>query len=126
VGSQVGASVRVRGLRLAAGYGLSYKAELAGGGLRLLCAAALVAAGLLRAWLGVLASALAAAATALVARLGPETRPAEDLRPYQRQVLRYLLPSLPSALYFSVQGPVTVWLAATFGSTGNLAAAGAL
>jgi hypothetical protein len=49
-----------------------------------------------------------------------------DLRPYRRQVLRYLSPSLPSALYFSVQGPLTIWLAATFGSTGNIAEVGAL
>jgi O-antigen/teichoic acid export membrane protein len=123
---QVSSSVRVLALRLADRYGLSYKAELTGGGVRLLLALLLVATGLLRAWLGVLVSSLGAAATALVARLGPETRTAADLRPYQRKVLRYLLPSLPSALYFSIQGPLTVWLATTFGSTRNMAEVGAL
>jgi len=129
---QVSASVRVLALRLADRYGLSYRAELTGGGVRLLLALALVALGLLRAWLGVLVSSCGAAATAIIAkpagtaRPGPEARTPADLRPYRRQVLRYLLPSLPSALYFSVQGPLTVWLAATFGSTRNLAEVGAL
>ena len=51
---------------------------------------------------------------------------AADLRPYRRQVLRYLSPSLPSALYFSIQGPLTIWLTTTFGSTRNIAEVGAL
>jgi hypothetical protein len=67
--------------------------------------------------------------TAILAR-SPRSRglaaPAEDLRPYRREVLRYLLPSLPSALYFSVQGPLTVWLATTFGPVRNIAEVGAL
>jgi hypothetical protein len=41
-------------------------------------------------------------------------------------VLRYMLPTLPSALYFSVQAPLIVWLAATFGNTRNIAEVGAL
>ncbi|MEA2602392.1 MAG: hypothetical protein QOF89_3384 [Acidobacteriota bacterium] len=123
---QVSSSVRVLALRLADRYGLSYRAELTGGGVRLLLALVLVAAGLLWAWLGVLVSSLGAAATALVARPGPETRTAAELRPYRAKVLRYLLPSLPSALYFSIQGPLTVWLATTFGSTRNMAEVGAL
>ena len=41
-------------------------------------------------------------------------------------MLRYLAPSLPSALYFSIQGPLTVWLATTFGSVRNIAEVGAL
>jgi hypothetical protein len=51
---------------------------------------------------------------------------ATDLRPYRRRILRYLLPSLPSALYFSIQGPLTIWLATTFGSARNIAEVGAL
>lgn len=123
---QVSSSVRVLALRLTDRYGLSYRAEIAGGGVRLLLAVVLLATGLLRAWLGVLVSSLGAAATALVARLGPRTRTAADLGPYRRKILRYLLPSLPSALYFSIQGPIVVWLAATFGSTRNMAEVGAL
>jgi O-antigen/teichoic acid export membrane protein len=126
---QVSSSVRVLALRLADRYGLSYQAEMAGGGVRLLLAALLVATGLLRAWLGVLVSSLGAAATAFVARTartGPETLTEVDLRPYRRKIFRYLLPTLPSALYFSVQGPLTVWLAASFGATRNIAEVGAL
>src|SRR5436305_3648579 len=92
---QVSASVRVLALRLADRYGLSYRAELTGGGVRLLLALILVVCGWLWAWLGVLVSSFGAAATAMIARparLGPETRTEADLRPYRARVLRYLLP----------------------------------
>jgi O-antigen/teichoic acid export membrane protein len=124
---QVSASVRVLALRLADRYGQSYRAEMSGGGVRLALAALLVAAGALRAWLGVLSAALGSVAVSLLARPERgETAAVADLRPYRRQVLRYLLPSLPSALYFSIQGPLTIWLATTFGSTRNMAEVGAL
>jgi O-antigen/teichoic acid export membrane protein len=126
---QMNASVRVLALRLADRYGLSYRAEMAGGGVRLLLALVLVATGLLRAWLGVLVSSFGTAATALIARTtrpGPGTLKEVDLRPYRRKIFRYLLPTLPSALYFSVQGPLTVWLAASFGAARNIAEVGAL
>jgi O-antigen/teichoic acid export membrane protein len=126
---QISSSVRVLVLRLADRYGRSYRAEMSGGGVRLLIAAALVAAGALRAWLGVLSAALGSAAVALLAKPDPAPAPAvpsADLRPYRRQILRYLLPSLPSALYFSIQGPLTIWLATTFGSARNIAEVGAL
>jgi uncharacterized protein YqgC (DUF456 family) len=102
----------------------------------------MVGASLLRAWLGMLGSALGAAATATLAGVAPTARRlpavepqldagagravAPDLGPYRRQVFRYILPSLPSALYFSVQGPLVVWLAATFGAARNIAEVGAL
>lgn len=126
---QIGASLRTLLLRLADRYGQSYRAELAGAGLRLLLALGMAASSLLRSWLGVLASALGTATVAGLARPGsrPESAAATaDLRPYRRRILRYLLPTLPSALYFSVQGPLTVWLAATFGNTRNIAEVGAL
>lgn len=123
---QISASLRVLVLRLGDRYGRSYRAEVAGGGLRLLLVLALIASRLLRAWLAVLASALASAAVARLARPERETGRAADLRPCRRRVLRYLLPTLPSALYFSVQGPLTVWLAATFGGTRTIAEVGAL
>jgi O-antigen/teichoic acid export membrane protein len=127
---QLSASIRVLSLRLADRYGQSYRAELVGGGVRLALAAALIAAGLLQAWLAVMVAAAGAAAVSLAARSrldeGTSQRDGVDLRPYRRKVLRYLLPSLPSALYFSVQGPLTVWLATSFGSTRNIAEVGAL
>jgi O-antigen/teichoic acid export membrane protein len=123
---QIGASLRVLALRLADRYGLSYRAEIAGGLTRLLLAVALVAAARLEAWLGVLTSAVASAVVVLLARADFAGAAGFDLRPYRRKILRYLLPTLPSALYFAVQGPLTIWLAATFGGTRNIAEVGAL
>lgn len=123
---QIGASLRVLVLRLADRYGQSYFAELAGAGVRLLLALGMMAAALTLGWLGVFASAAASATVALLARPGVPADPRPDLRPYRRKVLRYLLPTLPSALYFSIQGPLTIWLAATFGSMRNIAEVGAL
>jgi O-antigen/teichoic acid export membrane protein len=123
---QIDASIRVLALRLADRYALSYRAELAGGAVRLLAAAAMVASALLWGWLGVFASAAGAATVAVLARPAePIQRPA-DPQPYRRAVLRYLLPTLPGALYFSIQAPLTVWLAATFGAARNIAEVGAL
>jgi O-antigen/teichoic acid export membrane protein len=123
---QIGSSLRVLALRLADRYGPSYRAEMAGGLVRLLLAAALVAAARLEAWLGVLTAAAASATVAFLARPESSAAAAVDLQPYRRKVLRYLLPTLPSALYFSIQGTLTVWLAATFGATRNIAEVGAL
>jgi O-antigen/teichoic acid export membrane protein len=158
---QIASSVRVLAARLVGQYGRAYRAEVAGGCVRLVVALSMVAASVLRAWLGMLGSALAAAITAALAGLAPKAlRPAAPaaavalgagaaaaparpgastpatpaiapaaappLAPYRRQILRYLLPSLPSALYFSIQGPLVVWLAATFGAARNIAEVGAL
>jgi O-antigen/teichoic acid export membrane protein len=123
---QIGSSLRVLALRLEDRYGPSYQAEIAGGLTRLLLAAALVAAARLEAWLGVLTSAVAAAVVYFLARPGAVARPPVDLKPYRRKVIRYLLPTLPSALFFAIQGPLNVWLAATFGGTRNIAEVGAL
>ena len=126
---QIGSSLRVLILRLADRYGISYRAEMAGGLARLVIAAVLVATAQLQAWLGVLASAAGSATVVSLARPVPSasaTVETADLKPYRRKVLRYLLPTLPSALYFSIQGPLTVWLAATFGATRNIAEVGAL
>jgi O-antigen/teichoic acid export membrane protein len=128
---QINSSLRVLALRLNNRYGQSYRAEIAGGLTRLAAAAAIVVSGILRAWLGVLTSAVSAGLTTLLARdptapweLHAEAR--RDLRPYRRKVLRYLLPTLPSAFYFSIQGPLVIWLSATFGSTETIAEVGAL
>lgn len=128
---QIDAALRVLSLRLADRYGVSYRAEVAGAVLRLLLTTGMVVGALLHAWIGVVASALGTAATALLAGRGGTPRPAvkaggADLRPFRRRVLRYLLPTLPSALYFSIQGPLTIWLAATFGAARNIAEVGAL
>jgi O-antigen/teichoic acid export membrane protein len=141
---QIASSVRVLAARLAGQYGRAYRAEVAGGFVRLAAALVMVAASLLRAWLGMLGTALASAFTASLAGRAAAAAAAAsptaaspaaaaspraaspELRSYRRQVLRYLLPSLPGALYFSLQGPLVVWLAATFGAARNIAEVGAL
>jgi O-antigen/teichoic acid export membrane protein len=143
---QISSSVRILALRLADRYGRSYRAELAGAGVRLLAVLAMVAAGALFGWLGVFTGAAAAATVVLLAQPESGGRPASDaagpraaidlatparldaqtLAPYRREVLRYLAPTLPGAVYFAVQGPLVVWLAAVFGSGRNIAEVGAL
>jgi len=124
---QLVSSIRLLVLRLHDRYGPSYRAEILGGAIRLALAGAMVVSALLQAWIGVLTSAAAFAAVAWAARDPERERPsAPDLAPYRRKVVRYLLPTLPSALYFSIQGPLVIWLAATFGSTDNIAEVGAL
>jgi O-antigen/teichoic acid export membrane protein len=132
---QINSALRILALRLADRYGRSYRAELAGGAARLLLALVIVAAALRWAWLGVLSAAAATALTAWLARPRPDAAglaaplppgPPSGLRPYRRQVVRYLLPNLPSALYFSIQGPLVIWISATFGTTRTIAEVGAL
>ncbi|HEV8241706.1 MAG TPA: hypothetical protein VGS57_20245 [Thermoanaerobaculia bacterium] len=128
VGLQIVAAVRQLVLRLEGRFGRSYRADLSGAGVRLALAALLVVTATLRAWIGVLTAAAASAAIAWLARQphAGASATAEQVKPYRRAVLRYLLPTLPSALYFSVQGPMVVWLAATFGASRNIAEVGAL
>jgi O-antigen/teichoic acid export membrane protein len=124
---QIGASLSVLALRLADRYGDSYRAEIAGGGVRLAAAAAMIFASRLYGWLAVAGNAAAIAVVGLLARPHMSPPPARvDLAPYRRRVLRYLVPTLPSALYFSIQGPLVVWLSATFGVARNIAEVGAL
>ncbi|HEX4961548.1 MAG TPA: hypothetical protein VF173_11960 [Thermoanaerobaculia bacterium] len=124
---QIQSLIRVLALRLHNRYVQSYRAEVGGSLLRLLLAGVMVGTGQLLAWLGVAVSAAASALSTVLARPErPVSPPAEGLGRYRRQILRYLLPTLPSALYFSTQGPLIVWLSATFGSTRTIAEVGAL
>ncbi|HRC84958.1 MAG TPA: hypothetical protein PK413_05050, partial [Thermoanaerobaculia bacterium] len=74
------------------------------------------------------AAAVAQAASAGLAKpvRAPSKPPPETLSAARKAVLRFLLPTLPSALYFSIQGQLTVWFAALLGSTENVAQIGAL
>jgi hypothetical protein len=127
---QIRLSLRVLALRLRSGFGRSYRAEMSGAGLRLGLAGLMVLASRLQAWLAVAVTALGSGLASWLARPAAVSRPvpapAGGLAPYRRKILRYLLPTLPAALYFSVQGPLVIWLSATFGSTRNLAEVGAL
>jgi O-antigen/teichoic acid export membrane protein len=124
---QIVSSLRLLILRLHGRYGQSYRAELAGGAIRVAAVLLMIAAAVLRAWVAVVGVMVA---TAVVARLAAsaEGRPAaaHGLEAQRRKILRYLLPTLPNALYFSIQGPLIIWLSATFGNTRNIAEVGAL
>jgi O-antigen/teichoic acid export membrane protein len=133
VALQIGAAVRLLVLRLHDRYAQSYRAEIAGAALRLVLALGLAAAAALRSWVGVLLAAAGSALTLVLVRDAhtgaagartPSQPPA--LAAYRRAVLRYLLPTLPSALYFAAQAPLVIWLAATFGASRNIAEVGAL
>ena len=127
---QIQASIRVLALRLHNRYGQSYRADVGGTVLRLLLAGLMVVTRQLAAWVGVAITAASTGLSAMLSRspapaLAPVSEPV-GLAPYRRKVLRYLLPTLPSALYFSVQGPLIIWLSATFSSTRTIAEVGAL
>lgn len=124
---QIRASLELQVLRLEGHFAESYRAEVAGGATRFALALALVAFAYLSSWAAVATSAAALVVVSRLARapVAPAAI-AAPLAPYRRQVLRYLLPTLPAAAYFSIQAPLAVWLAATFGSTQSLAEVGAL
>lgn len=125
VGFQIRASLSVLVLRLRDRYGVSYRAELAAAALRVVLVAAMIATAALRSWIGLAASAAGTALLAWLSRGGiADAGPAD--REHRRRILRYLLPTLPSAAYFAFQGPLVVWLAAAFGGTRNIAEVGAL
>ncbi len=123
---QIGSSIRLVLLRLAARYGAAYRAELSGGLFRLGVIALLVALSRLSALAALAAGALAAILVVTFAD-SPAAHPERGERAgARRSVGRYLLPTLPSAFYFALQGPLTIWLAATFGGTRSIAEVGAL
>src|SRR5262245_18549070 len=104
---------------------------MAGARLRLAGAGLMVGSGWVQACVGVLTSAVGSLLAFRWARPDGEatSRPAYlpgELKPYRRKVLRYMLPTLPAAAYFAVQGPLVVWLSATFGGARNIAEVGAL
>jgi len=43
-----------------------------------------------------------------------------------REIYKYITPTIPSALYFSIQLPLVIWLASYFGDVSNIAEVGAL
>jgi len=122
---QIDAAIRVLALRLLDRYSQSYRAEVLGALARLVAAGLIVAAGWWVAGLALGTAALGAAVTAWRAAAGAGA-PAPGAGRRRREVVRYLQPTLPSALYFSIQGPLVVWLAATFGGTRQIAEVGAL
>lgn len=131
-GFHIVSGMRLLSLRLEGQYGAAYRAEIAGNAVRFVLAVLIVVSLLRHAWLAVTSGALALAVMAWLMRpaaSSPSASPAptrEEQNAARRRVLHYLLPTLPSALYFSIQGPLTVWLATVFGETRNIAEVGAL
>ena len=131
VGFQIVASLRQLALRLDGAFARSYRADLAGAAARLVLVAFMVWSALLSSWVGVAVAAAASAITWAMAgkKAMTPTTPIPSSLPiaaYRRAVVRYMLPTLPSALYFAAQAPLVVWLAATFGGARNIAQVGAL
>jgi O-antigen/teichoic acid export membrane protein len=132
--AQVGSSVAILQLRLEGQYRGSYLAEACGNALRLLVVAAMWLAAAPLAWLAMLSAAAGALASRTVAtgalrRAGDASR-ADAPRQLERTplegIVRYVLPISLSAAYFSIQGPLTVWLSAYFAGTQSIAEVGAL
>lgn len=128
VWGQISGSIGLLALRLRDGYRRAYAAEMAGGIVRLAGAALLILVGSVVGWIAVFTNTAGALMIAAMSRVPRALRPpvGEPLARYRREVLRYLAPSLPAALYYSIQGPLVIWLAATFGSTRTIAEVGAL
>jgi O-antigen/teichoic acid export membrane protein len=144
VAFQLRSQVWVLALRLRDRFNASYRAELAGAATRLALVGLLVLTAWVLPWPAVAVAAAGAAVTARLAGRGyrpavvpdapdapdipdaPDAPTSPGLAARRRGILRFLTPTLPSALYFSIQGPLTVWLAATFGGTRNIAEVGAL
>ena len=126
VGAHIFSALGLMSLRLHHRYRQSYVAEAVAAATRLALVVGLAVLGWTLGWAAIWTAAAAGLACALLAQdpeaaaIGPATW--ADIR----QLLRYLTPSLPSAAYFAIQGPLVIWLATSFGSTTNIAQVGAL
>jgi len=105
-------------------------AELVGAAARLAGAAVMAVSSMVYAVPALVAGALGSLLTARAAarRTGPgdSRRVVADPRPARREIVRYLVPTLPNALYFSFQSPLLAFLSAMFGEARNIAEVGAL
>jgi len=125
---QIDAAVRLLLMRFEGEFRASYRAEVAGNACRALGVAAMWAASSTSAAAALATNALSSfvvrALTATSAK-----RPGDDAghaRAHAASLVRFVLPTALSAAYFSIQGPLTVWLAAYFGATRSIAEVGAL
>ena len=127
---QITAAIHLVTLRLAGRYGASYRAELFGAAARLAGAAVMAVSSMVYAVPALVAGALGSLLTARAAasRTGPgdARHVVVDPRPARREIVRYLVPTLPSAIYFSFQSPLLAFLSAMFGDARNIAEVGAL
>jgi O-antigen/teichoic acid export membrane protein len=134
VWAQVGSSIAVLQLRLEGLYRGSYVAEGCANAMRLLVVTAMWLGAAPLAWLAMLSGAAGALTGRAVAagalrRAGqaPPPRPArEPGHAPLKGIVRYVLPISLSAAYFSIQGPLVIWLSAYFAGTRSVAEVGAL
>lgn len=125
---QIEGTTRLYDLRLHGRYAESYRAEMAGALVRVALAGLIVYVGWRNATAAVATALAAALVTVWTTRAGKKA-PAgneEVSVPAARAVVRYLLPTLPNAVYFVVQGQFVVWFAAIFGDAAAVANIGAL
>ncbi len=123
---QVMGTTRIVILRLEGAYARSYRAEVLAALARLGVATGLIASGL-RDPVSALSTALVSACVLTwVAHEGRLPVLAAPVAALQRKVVRYLAPSLPSAVYYAIQGQFVIWCAAWFGDLSLVANIGAL
>jgi O-antigen/teichoic acid export membrane protein len=130
VACQISTSIHLEVRRLRGQLSAAYRAEVAGNVTRLAATVGLAAAGFLAVAAGgptaLAATVLGTTVAMSLARSAPEPAGRAEIGAAKQDLLGYLAPTLPSALYFSVQGPIVTWLSATFGSTAQIAEVGAL
>jgi O-antigen/teichoic acid export membrane protein len=130
---QIQASLNLLRLRLAAAYRPAYIAEAAGNAGRLAGAVGMWLTAATFAAVAMVVGALGAVLTARFSRRSIALIPLEsgyapdaDTKIYTRGLVRYLIPTASSGMYFAIQAPLTIWLASYFGQTENIAQVGAL
>lgn len=123
---QVQGTTRIVILRLEGAYAHSYRAEVLAAVARLGVAVVLIAIGLQDAVWALATGLVSACVLTWVAHGGRLPEVAAPVAALQRKVVRYLAPSLPSAVYYAVQGQFVIWCAAWFGDLTLVANIGAL
>jgi len=120
-------------LKLEQRFRQAYAVELSNEGIKLLAVGLIWILGFTTALAGMTSVALGALIAAILATRLLEQRFVKSGIPTQRQdrhnsrMLRgQIMPILPGTIYFTLQGPLIVWLAAYYGSVVNVAEVGAL
>ena len=131
---QISAAIRALSMKIDGRYRESYAVEAVAAGTRLAIASVLAVASAMYGLLGVAGNALAFRLAALAGRHGrrravfgaPQMRSVAERRSIRRELIGYIIPTLPNAIYFAFQGVIVTGLSAVFGNTQNIAEVGAL
>lgn len=106
-----------------------YAPQILGAVLRLALCAALHAVGLLSAWAAAFSAALLLGYTGISYRRSSRSYIQEPLQSppeYNVEMLRFLSPIIPAAVFVALQGQILIGIIAVFGSTQNIAEVSAL